>query len=443
MILINKMFQRVTLFIICITFLISGMFTGCTKTSNPGSGGGVAATLSLLKGNNQQGIYGEILNDTFVLKVLCSDSAARFVIGYKMIQGNGMIPNTYGGYLSTFTMDGLIRFNWRLGCNNPVQKLELYLYAVDKYNNPATNASDSIMVTATGTAPSGWGRSCGCEIQDIFSFKIFTHDNSRLYMVNGGLFYSDDKGINWYKVEGVPNWNDINDAQFNSKGWLYIVTMNNGIYYTKDMITWQAINTGILDYRTPTAFTVEDNTLFVSFYFDGPYMTTNNGDFWRKMPVGFGSQRYYFIRRYPNGSIYMFNDWSDLLISSDNGTSWQKTNVNSQYINYDVYDFGISSDGNLYIGSGDATIAALSPQTYTGPVQSYYQWNANSQLIRNIQFFNNDVYYLVCYTPNPGIYTRNNNWSILNLGFTQNIDYYYIKNDGKFLLASNGLYYKN
>jgi hypothetical protein len=49
----------------------------------------------------------------------------------------------------------------------------------------------------------------------------------------------------------------------------------------------------------------------------------------------------------------------------------------------------------------------------------------------------------VNYNPAPGIYSKNNNWGIINLGFDKTIQYYYIKNDGKFLLVADALYYKN
>ncbi len=64
------------------------------------------------------------------------------------------------------------------------------------------------------------------------------------------------------------------------------------------------------------------------------------------------------------------------------------------------------------------TISAITPDTYTGDVHSYCQWNASAQEVNNIQFYNNDVYYLVNFTPTPGIYRKNNNWGgPIDLGF--------------------------
>jgi hypothetical protein len=154
------------------------------------------------------------------------------------------------------------------------------------------------------------------------------------------------------------------------------------------------------------------------------------------------SQRFYYIRRHPDGRVMLFDDWGDLKVSGDNGDTWQKINLDSRYHNYEVYDFKIAPDGKLYIGSGDASLAIVDPNTYQGDLHTYYNWNGNSQQINNITISNNNVYYLVNYTPSPGIYSENNGWSLLNAGFNGRIDYFFLKDNNKFLISSQGaLYY--
>jgi len=437
--------------IIVFFFVTAGLLSSCKKdngSGNPRHG----ASLKLIGGDKQSGTYGELLKDTIRLKMTITDSSNQYIVKYVFVQGNGKLEN-YGYYhpgnLAYPNGDtGAINLEWRLGCNSPAQTMRFYLYQAAIVNNlgqPTDGESplDSVTVTATGQAPTGWGRSCGLDVNGYDLFKVFTHDNSRLYAISQGIYYSDDQGINWTPMAAIPNFADVTDAGFNSKGWLYYVTQNHGVYYSQDLRSWQPINNGILDYRTPTAFTVDDSVVFVSFYFDGPYRTDNSGQFWKKMVPGSGSERYYFIRRHPNGSLYMFDELSHLLVSTNNGDNWTIAPLSYQYVPYSNYDLEISKDGTLYIGGGDATIAAVGVGTYTGEAHSYYQWNASSQLVNNIQFHNNDVYYLVNYNPAPGIYSKNNNWGMVNTGFTRTIGYYYIKNDGKFLLAADGLYYKN
>ncbi|HVS97034.1 MAG TPA: hypothetical protein VHE54_11140 [Puia sp.] len=425
---------------------------GCTKDKPSGhSDNGVS--LSLLSGNDQSGTYGELLKDSIHLKLTITDSSFQYIIKYVFVQGNGKLEN-FGynspGYFSpNFGFQGNLNLLWRLGCNSPVQTITFYVYhmaTVNALGQPTDGEQplDSVTVTANAQPPTGWGRSCGFDLSDIFSFKVFTFDNSRLYAVSRGLYYSDDKGINWYPMPGVPNFSDVVDAGFNSKGWLYDVTGTHGVYYTQDLTNWQAIDNGIVDDRTPTAFTVDDSVVFVSFYFDGPYKTDNNGRFWKKMVVNLGSERFYLIRRHPNGNLYLFNEIGNLAVSSNNGDNWSSVGLPYQYVPYNDYDLEIGKDGLIYIGAGDATLSVVDPTTYTGQIHSSYQYNNSLQTVNNIQFYNNDVYYLVNASNTPGIYQKSNNWGgPMNLGFDKTIRYYYIRSDGKFLLAADGLYYKN
>ena len=444
---------RVVLKVSLFLLVICGLTGGCRKNnlSNHSDNG---AALILVNGNNQSGTYGEILADTLRLKLTIIDSSWQYVVKYIFVQGNGelttLINSSFPGNLIYNTgFQGNINLLWRLGCNSSAQMIKFYVYrlaTVNSLGQPTDGETplDSVTVMATGQPPTGWGRSCGFDVNNTYSFNIFTYDNSRLYAVNQGLYYSDDKGINWYPMSGVPNFSDVTYAAFNSKGWLYYVTGSHGVYYSKNLTDWQSINNGILDDRSPTAFTVEDSTIFVSFYFDGPYMTDNNGQFWKKLLVGAESQRFYFIRRHPNGNLFLFNEWGNLLVSTNNGANWSVIPLSSQYVPYSDYDLEIGKDGTIYIGGGDATIATIAPGSYAGDIHSYYQFNSNLQIVNNIQFYNDDVYYLVNYNPAPGIYSKNNNWGIVDLGFDKAIGYYYIKNDGRFLLvAADGLYYKN
>lgn len=448
MILLNNSFIKRTtvkrsfpiLALLCLLF-------GCTREKDDGP----SASLSVIRGDKQSGIYGELLNDTIVLQIAPVDTSGLFRIKYEAVQGNGTLEhlgNYLTGVLPAPDRQGVIKVRWRLGCNSATQKIRFSVYPAAAVNWEGEVAAgqaplDTLVISAAGQPPVGWGRACGCEVRYPYRFKIFTHDNNRLYMVNAGLYYSGDQGINWYKVAGIPHWSDIVEAQFNSKGWLYVLTKDHGVYYSRDLASWESINNGILDYRDPTAFLVEDSTLFVSFYFDGPYKTDNNGAFWRKLLVGGNSQRFYHIRRHPNGNIYLIDDWGDLKLSENYGRTWQHIAVSYQYLPHSINDFNIHPDGTLYLGGDDATISALSPVTYTGETHRYYEWNGSSQSVSNIRFFNNDVYFLVNSTPRPGIYSRNNNWGKIDLGFPKPVWYFHIKSDGKFLLASDALYYKN
>jgi hypothetical protein len=273
---------------------------------------------------------------------------------------------------------------------------------------------------------------------------VTTFNNKTLYLVNRKLYASTDGGVNWDMVKGIPKSSEVVAAQFNSKGWMYVLTEADGILYSKDLKTWQAINNGIIDKRSPTGFMVKDDVMMVSFYFDGPYITTDNGGFWQKSLVSTNSQRFELFNKHADGSLYLFDDWGTLFRSKDTGKTWQSLQLDYGYYLYKPSGFAIGPDGNLYIGSDDAIIAQVSPLTLKGTAKRHYEWNGSSQLVANISFFLGDVFYLVRGSTKPGIYSLKNNWGRQELGFSKDIYSYYIKSDGKFLLINqDGVYYKN
>lgn len=405
--------------------------------------------LEIVLGDNQTGYFGEFLSEFIEIRASSINNHRKYLIKWEMIQGNGSIEPVYYNYGNVNNVDstGLLELKWRLGCDNVIQKIKLFLYVdstITEYGNLKyySTPSDTLTITANGIKPTGWAKSCGCENVDTYSSKITSYDNNTLYLVNRGLFYSTDQGLNWYKVDGVPEWGTIVDAQFNSYGWLYILTKDNGICYSKDLKKWDYINNGILDPRYPEAFLVEDSTLFVSFLFDGLYKTSNNGEFWRKLLVGGGGE-YYQISRHPNGDLYVFDKWSDLYLSKNFGYTWGKVNVEYKYVNSPVYDLEIDKNGFIYIGADDATISKLFSDTHTGEIHKYYEMNHSSQQVEDIKIINNIAYFTVNGNPTPGIYSSQN-WQRLDLGFTGRISNYYLKNDGTFLLiSSDGVYYYN
>jgi len=424
-------------------FIVLVFLTGCKKDDNGTSAGGPGTgRLTLLKGNNQSGIFGELLGDTIKINFASADPEDRFRITYALIQGNGMVeyPGDYQFNFFLADKPGTANLLWRMGCDFNTQKIRFYVYAYNPHKalNFSNTPSDSVTISASAVKPNGWCRACGYGKVDVYAPRIITPDNVNLYLINNGLFKSTDGGLNWYKVKGVPYSDELVNAQFNSNHWLYVLTRKHGIYYSKDMVQWTEINNGILDMRDPTGFLVEDTAMFVSFYFDGPYRTTDNGGFWRKLVVGGGSQRFQLFKRHPSGKLYLVDDWSDVKVSANNGDNWSLVNGNGLPM---IYDLAINQQGLIYIGADDATIIESDPATGAGSTHTYYQWNGSAQNINNITFSPTDVYYLVNFTPVPGIYSKNNNWGRIDIGFNDRIEYYYRKNNGNFLVVSKSWFY--
>ncbi|GAA3930670.1 sialidase family protein [Hymenobacter algoricola] len=410
------------------------------------------ATLTLVRGDQQTSTYGASLPDSLVLKVTpaAAKAAQDYVVTFKMRVGNGSVEAAPSGLAQSNTLlvdrKGLARTRWSLGCNAQQQKVTFYLLAPG-CQGPGCLPLDSVSVTATAQKPTGWSRACGPSPSRGPAAE-FCNCAGGLYALFGGLPYtSTDEGVNWRPLTApVPN-EDVQFLKCNSAGTLYALLRNSGVYTsTNKGATWTAINNGILDHRYPIGLQVEDNAVFVSFYFDGLYRTTTNGGFWRKLLLdGKYYEQYSFLTRHPNGSLYVFDKWSALFKSTDNGDNWQKQTTSSQYIGSPAYDMAVDNAGNLVVASSyDGYVATLSPVTLTGSVTSFYTPQTHSTCqVDQLTPYQNKMYFLVRGNLTPGVYAGTpGNYALASTGFTKPINCFHIRPDGTLLVSSSdGLYY--
>ena len=439
-------------YLICITVLFfSVSLISCERDDDIDNVFREDAKLVVMEGAGQTGYLGDELQEEIKLKVSSADTAKRFIISCEVIKGEGHIISRYNYPIDNMYVlykNEEFSFSWSLGCNDADQKVKITLYtdSIKSSNGKACiyhkTPSDELIITASAIKPKGWGKACGCNKGSYYSYssKIVSFDNKTLYLVDRGLLYSVDGGINWDIPQNIPYHEDVSDLIFNSKGWAYIVTDSHGVLYSKDMKEWTAINNGFLDYRYPTSFYIDDEILLVSFYFDGLYISKDNGKFWRKLLVGYSPNQ--FITRHPNGDLYFWDKWTTCYKSTDMGANWKSEYISYKYVTSEIEDFKIDKQGKLYIGSGDATIAIIDPVTYEGDVHKYYEWNASSQHINNITVTDDNVIYVVNGHPKSGIYSKKSNWQYLDLGFPHSIMNYYLKPDNTYILISwEGIYY--
>lgn len=432
-----------------VVFMFSILFIGCERDDDTDYPFLKDAKLVVLEGNNQSGYLGDVLQEEIKIKVSSDDATKRFLLSCEVLNDKGhIIPEYYYPINNMYQPDinGEFCFSWSLGCNDAEQQVKITLYTDSLKSDYGNNyiyhkvPSDEIIISASGVKPRGWAKACGCGEDSYYTSKIVSYDDKTLFLVGRGLLYSVDGGINWDIPKDIPHHEDVSDMAFNSKGWAYIITDNHGIFYSENMKEWTAINNGFLDYRMPTAFYVDDEILLASFYFDGLYISKDNGNFWRKLLIG--SDPNQFIARHPNGDLYFWDKWTSCYTSTDLGVTWKRVNIDYQYVSSEIEDFKIDKQGKLYIGSGDATISIIDPVTYQGDVHKYYEWNASSQYINNITVTDDDVLYVVNGHPRSGIYSKKNNWQYLDVGFSHDIMNYYLSSDGiRILISQDGIYY--
>jgi hypothetical protein len=410
------------------------------------------AMLEILSGNNQSGVTGQFLKDSIVIKVIPKSTALkvdRFYVRAKMTKGNGYLAELHYSETAFAASNGKIRTSWSLGCNEKDQLLTFYLYNYDScmYNMlpaPVCAAVDSITIKASSSTPSGWNRSCGLVDPDYYFTKFKTF-NGQVYAVNRGSLFKmvRQDALWWEKITTVPV-TDVVDFDFTSTGKIFVASDQHGVYTSNDMKVWNSLSNGLLDPRNPIGLLVEDSVAYVSYYFDGLYRLRSGSTFWKKLLVnGFYNDEYKFITRHPNGTLYVTDKWDTIWESENSGDLWSNTFIEYKYKNYDVADFQIHPSGQIYIGSYDATLAILDPDTYTGDTFTYYQWNASMQVINNITFRDDGVYYLVNFTPNPGIYTSALGYQKYDIGYEDKFSRFVFDSQGRVIVMKyDGVYYK-
>src|SRR5688572_14551050 len=116
-----------------LSFLLLATITlaACKKNNTEPSSTYGSGNIELISGDAQSGVYGELLEDDIVLKITSSNARNCFKVFYRTVQGNGNIEM----YSQTLTEPRTIEtpgeemiINWRMGCDNDVQKVVFYVY---------------------------------------------------------------------------------------------------------------------------------------------------------------------------------------------------------------------------------------------------------------------------------------------------------------------------
>ena len=381
--------------------------------------------IEVLNTTNYQGYWGEYLSDTVFIRIKLND-LTNYDIRSKFVKGNGFIDYAFSDKKVT---QGVFGYLINLGCNTNEQQIIFYLY-----ERITEKLLDSVSISVVAKQPSGWCKACGIKGVD----KIRFYNNVFYTISENKVYYSNDNGINWFSLDKVNREYYSNDIQFNNSGWAFVLTENSGILRSNDFISWEKCG-DIKDPRYPTTFLVEDSDIFVGFDFDGLYRSINNGDSWEKLSLA-DNGKYHLLTRHPNGDLYMVDNWDNIMKSSDNGNTWKNLNIKEPTISTPVADIEIDKNGQLYIGDlSVATLSILSTATYTGVKHLFHGGKLD-----NIQIINDIVYFCVKGNLTPGIYSSDNNWSKLNIGFNDYVRSFYLKNDNYLLISGNTrIYYYN
>ncbi|MEM7375738.1 MAG: hypothetical protein AAF587_44505 [Bacteroidota bacterium] len=424
-----------------LAILLAFTLSACQQDEQPLPEAPKQHSISILYGNNQQGFFNEWLPDSLVIQALDPEGmpAVGWKIQFDIIAGDGSVNNSDLGTDSS----GIFYTYWVMGCTEEPQEVAAYLL------NALGKPIDTAIFSASVSPPNGWGRACGMPCNYGDSDREFETFDGRVYLVNcKSIYTTDNYGANWEEIEGIPTLSPsstIFDLQFNSQGRMYILTEKDGIFYSEDHKNWTAINGDLPGFLNPLAFLVEDSSMFVSFYGHGLFRSVDGGNSWQNIPVeGENNWRFEYIRRHPNGDLYLLDTWYTLRKSADNGDTWEEITLDNQLNRLrEVEAFEIDDSGILYFGESRAQLSMFSTDTYQSEKQSFYEANHSSQYVSDIRFANGIVYFVIKGNPTPGIYSSEN-WERQDIGFKKSVYSHYLQSDGTFLINSqDGLYYFN
>ena len=155
---------------------------------------------------------------------------------------------------------------------------------------------------------------------------------SKLFVTSSTIYASDDNGINW-NYSGDNVWGTVTSIASNSQ-YLFAASGDYGLYYSTDLgITWiRAVNNGIKKDqwgRIPiTALATKDNKIYAgTWYSEGIYVSTNNGDDWSLINNGLKGNNISSL--FINGqNLYIGIEGNGIFTSSNNGVNWSNISNN-------------------------------------------------------------------------------------------------------------------
>ncbi len=151
-----------------------------------------------------------------------------------------------------------------------------------------------------------------------------TNNSNKLYVgTNDGVYYSADNGVVWTKISKIEN--KLNNVRvIVTKGtFVFVGTLDNGVFMTSDNKTWKQISKGFLD-QSIRSIIIKDKFIYVGTG-KGIYLTDNNGTTWKEINSGLVDLEITSLSQNASG-LYATTFKSGVFHSTDNGQSWTAIN---------------------------------------------------------------------------------------------------------------------
>ncbi|MCI1188841.1 glycoside hydrolase [Hymenobacter sp. DH14] len=305
--------------------------------------------INMVRGNNQRDTVGHVAPDTIVVKVL---RGSRPAVGYQ-VQFDKPSCNVEPSVLSQVYTDakGQAYYRWRLSGDVGTQTLTVH--AIDSLG---TEQAKTLAVATAVRPTSGWhpgaclplGINALCQLPNG---RVLAGLNYNAGVTNGFLYYSDNEGLTWQRQPNFPGPDVVSAIKATPQGELFVATgatnAPGALYYSADNgQTWQNRTAGISDPRMfqDISYTASGR-LFVSTYFGGLSMSTDNGKTWTAANGLSNSDRFRNVVELANGDLLVVDEGSYLYKSTNGGLNWNRT---SNTPLYSVYNLLADANGDLY-----------------------------------------------------------------------------------------------
>ncbi len=156
----------------------------------------------------------------------------------------------------------------------------------------------------------------------------------------------------WQQLKG-PEGGNVGSLKQTPDGTLYLLSRYSGYYRSTDNGNhWSHMEVPIEDYRCYLAMNSKGN-IFIATLYQGLLKSVDNGQTWAliQSPDSVSHNiNGIFIDK--NDRIYLFGDFGNVFLSSDNGNVFRPFNDNKIIVN-NIYGFYTNSDSLFYISTQD------------------------------------------------------------------------------------------